>query len=95
MRHNNSLLTAPLIAELIQQRQRLSRQLQNCQENLKILAAEGDNDSAAEQFSRWNAITDLKTHQITLSSKIELINELLDLGEQAVSDSPPMSQYRS
>lgn len=95
MCHNNSILAAPLIAELIQKRQQLSIQIQHCQETLDFLAEEHDKISAAEKIARRDIITELKTQQITLGSKIELINELLALGEQAVSDVPQVSQYRS
>lgn len=95
MRHNNSILAAPLVAELIQQRQRLSVQLQTCQETLAALAAVSNQGSADERIARWDTITELKTQQITLSSKIELINELLALGEQAVSGLPQRPQCRS
>ncbi|MEL6816253.1 MAG: hypothetical protein AAFP03_15795 [Cyanobacteria bacterium J06598_3] len=93
MRHNNSLLTEPLIFELIQKRQKLSVQLQSCQKMIETLLKHGQGDSAdhrADQTARWDVIAELKTRRIRLSTRIELINELLDLGESAVSDLPEM-----
>ena len=93
MCYYNSLLTEPLIFELIQKRQKLSVQLQSCQKMLETLVKHGQSD-ATEQLSPWDAITELRTRQIKLSTRIELINELLELGESVVSDLPEMPQYR-
>lgn len=88
MCHNHSILDKALVEELIQQQLKLSIQLQNCQQTLATLATERGQGNAAAQIKRWDTITELKTQQITLSSKIELINKLLALGERAVTTSP-------
>lgn len=78
MEKDKSLLSSSaLMTLLIEKRQTLDSDLQQCKRTLNTLKAGQGHGGSAEQIGRWETTKEMESKQIRLEGQLELIDELL------------------